>query len=96
MRKSIIGFATRRSSILPLWNSKLEVANIGKLMAHNTALYAPTLKQMRAANVTHCAVAAFGIPPEPWLEWCGALKQRGGDQPGDREPSAPRREGAHR
>ena len=56
---------------------QLRVGFLGKLQAHNCALYSPTLRQLRQANVLSRSIMAWTFPQEHWNCYCGLQAQRG-------------------
>ena len=60
---------------------KLGCLQIRKLLAHNSALYRPTLRERDEAGVLACLVPSVTLwgTPSQWAKWCGACgaKPRG-------------------
>jgi hypothetical protein len=53
---------------------QLKINTTGKLMAHNSALYQATLRQLPHATVLGAAACAFTIRDDSWGEWCAHLQ----------------------
>ena len=51
---------------------ELRVARMSKLLAHNAALYRPTLRQMRSVDVLPVAVLGVRLAGPAWQKWCGS------------------------
>ena len=49
---------------------ELRVARIAKLLAHNAALYRPTLRQLPHADVLLMAVQSITVVGPSWYAWC--------------------------
>ena len=56
---------------------QLQVYMFAKLVAHSSALYYPTLRQLRHSEVLSRACASLDIPSEQWQEYCFELKRDG-------------------
>jgi len=56
---------------------QLRLGVLGKLLTHSSALWSPTLRQMRHQSVLAQRAAALTIPAEEWERHCGEL-DRGG------------------
>ncbi len=52
---------------------QLRVCHLGKLLTHNAAMYAPTLRQMDQQSLLHMTAASFTIPASEWSSWCAEL-----------------------
>ena len=50
----------------------LRVGHLGKLLAHNSALYSPTLRQVPHEQVLALAVRGVSFEEEGWRSWCDA------------------------
>lgn len=50
----------------------LRVGHLGKLLAHNSALYSPTLRQVSHDQVLALAVRGVSFGEEGWRSWCEA------------------------
>jgi len=50
----------------------LRVGHLGKLLAHNSALYSPTLRQVPHDQVLALAVRGVSFGEEGWRSWCEA------------------------
>ena len=61
---------------------QLEINTIGKLLAHNAALYRPTLRQLGHTTVTANVVCGFHIDDAMWLRHCRFLVDDSGKQLG--------------
>ena len=48
----------------------LSVGHMGKLLAHNAALYSPTLRQVGHDQVLALALRAVQFTEPDWLNWC--------------------------
>ena len=48
---------------------QLSVARLGKLLSHNSAMYTPTLRQMRQDTVLSATVAAVTLERDTWDNW---------------------------
>ena len=56
---------------------QLSINVIAKLLAHNTALYSPTLVQVPHARVLARAVMSLTCPQEQWSQYCSELFRDG-------------------
>ena len=56
---------------------QLGASALGKLMAHNWAMYYPTLRQARPSSVLHRVVASLSVPDQDWNSWCQQLLRPG-------------------
>ena len=55
------------------------INRFGRLLSHNTALYSPTLRQLRQSDVLARAAASMAIPSADWSSYCGLLRREGAD-----------------
>ena len=49
---------------------QLRVGALGKLQAHNCAMYSPTLRQIRPANVLARGTSTFSFSDQAWRRFC--------------------------
>ena len=55
----------------------LRVAQVGKLLAHNAALYQPTLRQVRQSQTLALALQGVCFSEEQWIAWLGESHGQG-------------------
>ena len=60
----------------PTFRLKLRILTISKLISHNAALYAPTVRQLNQSVVLSRAVCRDIWAPLEWKQWCSAKCQR--------------------
>ena len=58
---------------------QLRIGFLGKLQAHSCALYSPTLRQLRHANVLSRSIMAWAFPGDVWKSYCALQAQCGTD-----------------
>ena len=58
---------------------QLRIGFLGKLQAHSCALYSPTLRQLRHANVLSRSIMAWAFPGDVWNSYCALQAQCGTD-----------------
>ncbi|CAK0831613.1 unnamed protein product [Prorocentrum cordatum] len=58
---------------------QLRIGFLGKLQAHSCALYSPTLRQLRQANVLSRSIMAWAFPRDDWKSYCALQAQCGTD-----------------
>ena len=56
---------------------QVNVARLGKSLAHTSALYRPALRQTTAADTLAREVATLSFDPADWRRWCDALRSPG-------------------
>ncbi len=70
---------------------QLKAAILGKQLAHNKALYSPTLRQMSHDSVLQMALSSSLFPQDKWVAWCAASGVSHGSPRGQALPLASRR-----
>ncbi len=54
---------------------QLDVARLGKMLAHNAAMYHPTSRQVRHEQVRDLAVSGCGWNESEWQGWCAQCRR---------------------
>ena len=71
---------------------QLDVARLGKLLAHNAAMYHPTSRQVRHEQVRDLAVSGCGWSAAEWQAWCAQGCSHGAITPALLPKAAKRKE----